>query len=443
MFIRAKLPCLAAVTVALLSGCSTLGMKATPFYSGEYKEPAEKRVNLWPAFYYREPVVSVLWPVTQFDRGSGSGHVFPVFWGEDYFVVFPEVWWFEDGKGVLPVFWGDDHLVVFPVVWWMDKTKAVFPVWVRSKSGKRHDTWALWPVFRWKQWGDDRGLHVWPLAGAYKDGDKRYKFALWPLYHDWRDGDDSLTLTPLWSARRQGDTRWDMLFPLYYRSIDPSTQKSRFLTPLIGRTQTGEQTRWILSSLASSAAWGEDEKDLWMLAPMTHFRWGGDTVRSHVVPLYYYDRNDNLILTPVFSRHTDNGGGWVNLLAVAAHYSYLRDGRKTLSLLPPVSSVSWGNEQFKSRLFPLWTYESRKGSAENIRETDFSLLWRLAHYEREDDDKALDIFPGITWDSKADGYRQFSFLWRLFRIERTQDGDRNLDVMFLPLMRNDDKSDDS
>ncbi len=432
MSTRVLSACLAAGALVFFSGCSTVGMKGTPFYTGEYTGPAESRVNLWPALYYREPVLSVLWPVSQFDRGTGASHIFPVFWGEDYVVVFPEVWWLEDDKGVLPVFWGDDHLVVFPVLWWFDETKSVFPAWLHSKSGDRHDTWVLWPVFRWKQWGDDdRGVHVWPLAGVYQDGDERYKFAFWPFCHDWRDGEDSLTITPLWSAGSKGEATWDMLFPLYYRSSNPADETSRFLTPLVGKTRTGEQTRWILSPVASSVAWGEDEKDVWILAPMTHFRWGGDTVRSHVLPLYYYDGDDNLILTPVISRRDGDGRGWVNLLGLAAHYSYRRDGRKTLSLLPPVSSVSWGGERFRSRCFPFWTYESR----EDPRETDFSLLWRVAHYERDGDDKALDVFPGITWDSKSTGYRQFSFLWRLFRTERTEDGRRNLDVLFIPVIR--------
>lgn len=32
-------------------------------------------------------------------------------------------------------------------------------------------------------------------------------------------------------------------------------------------------------------------------------------------------------------------------------------------------------------------------------------------------DVSFDVFPGVTWDSKADGYRKASWLWRLFRWE--------------------------
>ena len=57
----------AALTGLLfVTGCSTTAMKGTPFYTGEYSRrqgPVEDRVNIWPAFYYREPAVSVLWPL--------------------------------------------------------------------------------------------------------------------------------------------------------------------------------------------------------------------------------------------------------------------------------------------------------------------------------------------------------------------------------------------
>ena len=54
---------------ALSSGCRTTAMKGTPFFSGEYKGrvgPAENRVNLWPLVYWRDPALSVLWPVGEY-----------------------------------------------------------------------------------------------------------------------------------------------------------------------------------------------------------------------------------------------------------------------------------------------------------------------------------------------------------------------------------------
>ena len=60
--------CFAGLMMLLLSvtGCSTTAMKGTPFYTGESNRrqgPVEQRVNAWPLFYYREPALSVLWPI--------------------------------------------------------------------------------------------------------------------------------------------------------------------------------------------------------------------------------------------------------------------------------------------------------------------------------------------------------------------------------------------
>ena len=226
MFTRATIRCLAAVMLIWLGICSAGWLGTAPACAAG--ETVENRRNLWPFFYYQYPEMSVLWPISRFDFEEKDHRIFPVYWGEDHFVVFPEIWWLEDSRGVLPVFWGEDHFVVAPVVWWFDETKSIFPAWLHSESEDGHDTWVFWPVFRWKQQGDDRGVHLWPLAGAYEDGDERYRFALWPLCHDWRDGQNSLTVTPLWSAGVEDGARWDMLFPLYYRSSNPATGASPF-----------------------------------------------------------------------------------------------------------------------------------------------------------------------------------------------------------------------
>lgn len=63
------------------------------------------------------------------------------------------------------------------------------------------------------------------------------------------------------------------------------------------------------------------------------------------------------------------------------------------------------------------------------------VLWKLWDWERRGKDISLDIFPGVTWDSKADGYRKVSWLWRLFRWERDAQGRTSVDVLFIPVWR--------
>ena len=608
--------CAALVATLCLAGCSSVYMKGTPLYRGAGKGAPEDRVNVWPLVYYHRPALSILWPMmdwtddhwavrplvsaykldkekpqwnmlaplAQFDFDKGEHRVVPVFWGGDYFVAFPLVWWFDKTKGVFPAFWQDDAFVVAPLFWYKkDKHCLLFPLWLHNKEDEGRDTHVLWPLLRWKDTKDESGFHVWPLFGSYQgkqdNADERYRFALWPLVHDYHDtnetfriafplfcqyqekgdgwwvlapfayrghkGADALTLTPLWSAGNTGEARWSALLPLYYQSANAAKKTRRVLTPLVGWSESPDKRRWTAVPLLSSIAWGRGEKDVWVLGPLAHARWGGDNVQHHALPFYYYDRNRKLFLSPLVSRQSKKREGFLNLLMLLAHYSHKKDGEKEFQFLLPLTSVRWGardgssgtrlfplfardksvfdrpeivrpkykrgamkgwrktltifpwmaftrgehttqplkgsggrttrHEQHDCSLWPLWSNTSANVTStaadqkaegkQSFRKRDFSLLgWLydyelregkmargkpksgtrhvrqrvlvgLVHDERFGDDRSLDVFPFITWDSKADGYRKASFLWRLYRNERTADGGRKLDLLFIPLLR--------
>ncbi len=63
------------------------------------------------------------------------------------------------------------------------------------------------------------------------------------------------------------------------------------------------------------------------------------------------------------------------------------------------------------------------------------ILWRVWHYERRSGDVSVDLFPFITHDTHADGFRKTSFLWRFYRYEKSREGKASLDLLFLPLLR--------
>ena len=78
---------LAFLLAILFCGCSTTAMKGTPFYTGEYAKregPASDRVNLWPLAYYRDPALSILWPIGEF--------------ADDRFAIRPLFSMYRDGK---------------------------------------------------------------------------------------------------------------------------------------------------------------------------------------------------------------------------------------------------------------------------------------------------------------------------------------------------------
>ena len=120
--------------IVLMAGCATKEMKSTPFYEGSdvtYTGKPEDRVNLWPVAYWREPVGSVLWPLTSFS--------------DDHFALRPVYSQYkQDGKDgkfdefnfLWPLCQADtkyDDYRVFPLLWGADSEKrgyqALFPIY--------------------------------------------------------------------------------------------------------------------------------------------------------------------------------------------------------------------------------------------------------------------------------------------------------------------------
>jgi len=90
-----------------------------------------------------------------------------------------------------------------------------------------------------------------------------------------------------------------------------------------------------------------------------------------------------------------------------------------------------------SLLLLLYDYKRTIRQQKEEESSDYTrarILWRLWHYERANGDVSVDVFPGITYDRKKNGFKKFSFLWRLIRYEKGPDG-KKVDLLFLPLVR--------
>lgn len=77
----------------------------------------------------------------------------------------------------------------------------------------------------------------------------------------------------------------------------------------------------------------------------------------------------------------------------------------------------------------------RRGIPDEADRVHHRVLWKLWAWERKGADVSLDMFPGVTWDSHADGYRKAAWLWRLFRWEKSADGKTSVDLLFIPVWR--------
>jgi hypothetical protein len=428
---------------------------------------------------------------------------------------------------VFPVFWWKDGATVFPLAWYEKGEHChFFPLWLYTKQpdGKDaggFDAHVAWPIFRVKRTEAEKGFRLWPLVGDYKSKDTSYAWALWPLCHAYakgdertrvafplyfshsekdrawwmvvplafhkRDGKDAVTMTPLWSAGSHGDARWSALLPLYYRAADPETKTSSFFTLLVGRAKSPEATSWIFPPLLSSVSSIGPEKSFWLVGPLAHARWGGDNTTHQVLPLYYYNRNRGMLLTPLVSRQTKPGEEFFNVLGLLAHYQHWPNGEKAYYLLPPLVKVSTNQQPKKLRVLPLFAWERSKsstpaepdrglaatqrrdyslwilpwmwfegdrfskqpapGKPEARAETRFTTengffpFWRYGNHRDSEAGKHDADFRILGWlydyrvresrskddPARTDQYVRSRVLWRLMHYERSN-GDRSLDL---------------
>jgi hypothetical protein len=340
-------------------------MKGTPFYSGEYEErhgPAEDRVNLWPLVYYRPPALSVLWPIGELsDQHAAVRPVFSVY-GLDkdeqvYGVFWPliELNMQTDRHRVFPfLFWGnpggEDYRVVFPLYWHFDDpyfgaggTDALFPLWIYDRGGEALNAWLMWPLLHWKQAGPAGGWRLWPLVGNYWGEERSYRYALWPLAHQWsrengrtrgetviplfyrertgngglflsvpwssgtygngdfwrlapplfyasREGARRTVLTPLWWGGWSDDDRssWHVTLPMYYYGSAGETRT--FATLLGGFTAAPAETSWVAVPVLGAGSFGAGHAEAWVLGPLAHWASRGEATQHHVLPFYLYER---------------------------------------------------------------------------------------------------------------------------------------------------------
>ena len=452
------------VLALLLAGCKTEQMKSTPFYEGHdvtYAGAPEDRVNLWPLAYWREPVGSVLWPMFsfsddhfairplyshygsehnflwpfgQYDTANKEARVFPVFWGEHYFDVFPVVWIHRDFHSLFPlVFYTGKYFTLFPIVWWDidDQDFTLFPVFGHNKERD----W-IFPLY----YHDDNLTLATPLFGMNGKG------ASWllPLYYY----DDNLTyVTPFFGMSQQGDS-W--LIPLY------ASVGGDFLSPLwCGGTGTdgGKVTNywWCVPPLLS---WGADVKgaydNRYLLGLAGHA--GSESFsESWLVPLYYGD-SEGTFVTPIYGQTKESHWTfpvWYKSPSLFASWFWCerwnKAGASDWWFVPPLltgGGVDYhGNSYFysplggysekKSGMFPLW-YKGPNGfysllychTKDAVKKSETTLIppllsWRTAtDHGSEETRVLLGVFGR---NAETNGTASSDWAWPLYYRESSGD----------------------
>lgn len=309
---------LSTAALLLLSGCSSCEMKGSPFYTGEYAvnvPGAEtRRVNLWPAAYYREPALSVMWPI--FEHTEEHLAIRPIFsaYGDtkaywQYNVLWPLCQ--ADTKArdyrIFPYFWGEakragnidqDYHVLFPLLWhYEDETCALFPLWISDADGwqdgrfTEHDYWLGWPLMHYHTGAREEAWHA-TLFGRYRYLDKgeTYTGFPWPLLFSWRTKQDRGLFTPLYA----------------FGEHDAQEVKDGWTA---------------IPLLLAWHRWQKDENDLNALLGLYNQHWSDSTRSGYLFPLCAYDRTDRLFLTPLFGWDKpdtkDPSGYWYPLTPLA------------------------------------------------------------------------------------------------------------------------------
>jgi len=375
------------------SGCASARMKGTPFYTGEYAKrtgPDEQRINGWPLLYYRDPALSVLWPI--FERTDDHAAVRPLFsvYGLDesnreYNVLWPLAQ-FDHRRGrhhVFPLFWGKDHRVLFPVYWHYDEpfgprggSDSVFPLYwyTRDQNG------SLFLSLPW-------------MSGHH--GDARWRL-LMPLFY-WRTNNTgSVLVTPLWSQGRSPTSDWWAVVPLAYWDREQRT----WLSPLWAQWQARDHETWLAPWSLSWATRRPDRTDLWLMSGLAHGSWGEKDGSHHVLPFYFRKAEGDTLLTPIF--------GW-------------SDAEDFFYPLTPLAGVRKG-EHRGSWLFPVYSHSVNErtsestdrllllaGHSKKVARTNTWLLPLFSHHDRGSVESAP--APGKKYGHFGQDFWCLPFCW--------------------------------
>lgn len=372
-----RLPPLLLLLAVLCCGCATRGMKGTPFYTGEYKTregPASDRVNLWPIAYYRNPALSVLWPIGEFS--------------DDRFAIRPIFSMYRDGEGepwhefnwlgglvsfdteshrhmAFPAFWGPDYFNVFPLYW-----SGSDP-----RSGDNHN--ALFPLWIWSRDGDETMLFCpWPLVARFT-GPRENRFAVFPLWDHRRDPSDPGRYSDrfglfLAGNLRDGASHTHWAVPFYYAKDEAGTGGDRFVS-----------LPW--------AAMGDD----WRAIPLLLSAWSPDGERGRVLlglggwegperwafPLFYHNAETGELVAPLCYRNPHTGvflsplwaskeGAWRCIPPLLSWWSPKDgSGRALLGLAGWDDARSWAIPLYyrdaasDTLVTPLWAHQGARWSA--------------------------------------------------------------------------------
>lgn len=398
-------------TLALLasSGCTThRAMKGSPFYSGDFKQPPNSvvtnRLPAWPLVYYRDPALSVCWPLVESIAGE-SFAVRPLFSVYDYDDATNREWnvlWpliqhdaaTGDGRAV-PFFWGDDYAVGFPLWWHFSDASGtsdlMLPLWWYNSDERTKQIYTL--LYGYSKEGDRSGwLAPLLLSGGKSGPDYSSTHIIWPLSHWGHDGKDSSShLLPFWY--------WD-------------SKSATFLSiPWSYWRSGGRDNYFSLPLLGGGASDGKGAGEFWALAGLYNHEWNAEgTVSDYLFPFYFYGEDEYLYtllfgykgtpdnrfsyyFTPLVG--SSKRGPVEKAWAFPVWHSTENTNTETTSGHFLWSTWKSETNYARSQFFPFWGHEKKSYAARDYERTS-ALLWLYGDRREKTatrDETSSHIFP--------------------------------------------------
>jgi hypothetical protein len=401
---------LAATIAILFCGCKTTAMKGTPFYTGEHDKregPASDRVNLWPLAYYRDPALSILWPIGEF--------------ADDRFAIRPLFSMYRDGKdepwheynslgGLISVDTKNHRHMFFPL-YYRDSEEDTFLSLLYAQG---ENWYAIPPLLSW--WNNYEGRVLLGLGGW--DNSSAWAF---PLFY--RDTASKTLITPLWASQ---DENWYVIPPLLSGwSHDPSTG-GHSLYLLAGLAGFKPDTDWIFPLYLRNknddsfiSLFYAHDRD-WSAIPPLLSWWdadsghvllglgGWDDSREWAFPFFYRNTASKTLVTPLWA---SQAGHWSAIPPLLSWQS--RDpatGDSSLYLLGGLA----GFEPDTDWIFPLY-YRNEKDdilfSLPYAHGRDWSAIPPLLSWWKNDGSGRVLLGLG-GWDANAERHWVFPFYTR-------------------------------
>lgn len=322
----------------------------------------------------------------------------------------------------------------FPL-YYHDAKKLVTPVFGTSGD-------AMWTL---PLWYCDEDSFVTPIYGRSGDADW-----IFPLVYRDRDS----FVTPLYGKAGKGewfipfyvrdaDSFWSIPYSRDVKAHDGGNTNTYFMTCLAGLRSGGTEGGWAFPAYDRRKHADYDEKAAWIDArelPTAESFTTGD-YRTYFL-LFDDDRS------VCGRKHGKWGREATNRYEIAASrkagnhlFVNREETRRALYDIETRKKVSDKEDGAVSLLAILYRYTRKADRMEGTSDTRHSVLWKLWDWSEKDGSVSLDVFPGFTYDSKADGYKKTSLFWRLFRYESDPKSDAAaVDLLFIPVWRQEERS---